>query len=210
MPERRKHFWMMQHERFHIQAAKGGFDVMFLGDSITSAWMTKGRGLEIWDHDIAPLNAANFGSSGECTQNVLWRLEHGELDGALDPKVLVFLLGTNNAENDKPEEVAAGVGAILKKFHARFPKCKILLLAIFPRGATPSDAKRINNETTNKLLAKFDGFWNIRYLDINKKFLEPDGTLSARIMGDRLHPAAVGYQIWADAIVPEIKVALAK
>jgi lysophospholipase L1-like esterase len=84
------------------------------------------------------------------------------------------------------------------------------LLAIFPRAATPSDAKRINNETTNKLLAKFDGFWNIRYLDINKKFLEPDGTLSARIMGDRLHPAAVGYQIWADAIVPEIKVALAK
>lgn len=209
MPERRKHFWMMQHERFHKLAAKGGFDVMFLGDSITSAWLAKDRGKEIWDREIAPLNAANFGASGECTQNVLWRFEHGELEGTLDPKVLVFLLGTNNTgtQNDKPEEIAAGVGAILKTFHARFPKAKILLLAILPRSAKPL---RINNENTNKLLAKFDGFWNIKYLDIGQRFLEPNGQTSHKLLGDGLHPTAAGYQVWADAIVPEIKAALAK
>ena len=90
------------------------------------------------------------------------------------------------------------------------PRPKHCCLAIFPRGAKPSDAARINNENTNKLLAKFDGFWNIKYLDINKKFLTQDGILSDEIMSDRLHPTKAGYQIWSEAIVPEIKAALAK
>src|SRR5262245_8529132 len=38
------------------------------------------------------------------------------------------------------------------------------------------------------------------YMDIGSKFLSPDGTMSAEVMADGLHPTANGYQIWADAI----------
>jgi len=199
-----------RQRHFNALSAKGGFDVMFVGDSITQGW--EGCGKAVWDKEIAPFKAANFGTSGERTEQVLWRFQHGNLDGKLNPKVMVFMLGTNNTghRNDKPEEVAAGVGAILKTFHERFPQAKILLLAIFPRGADARDGKRLNNEAANALLAKFDGHWNIKYLDIKQKFLAPDGTLPKTIMPDLLHPNANGYQIWADAIVPEIRAALGK
>ena len=68
----------------------------------------------------------------------------------------------------------------------------------------------MKNDAANKLLAKFDGHWNIKYLDINSKFLATDGALSREIMPDLLHPNGKGYQIWADAIVPEIRTALGK
>lgn len=202
--------WMARYKHFNELAAKGGFDVLFVGDSITHGWDNGGKA--VWDKEIAPFTAANFGISGERTEQVLWRFEHGNLDGKLNPKVMVFMLGTNNTghRKDKPEEIAAGVGAIMKTFHARFPKAKILLLAIFPRGATATDPLRVNNEAANALLAKFDGHWNIKYLDINQKFLTPDGILSRAIMPDLLHPNAKGYQIWADAVVPEIKAALGR
>lgn len=201
-------WWMIRHEGFNQQAQKGGFDVLFVGDSITQGW--SGAGRTAWAREIAPLKAANFGIGGDRTEHVLWRFEHGNLDGALQPKVMVIMLGTNNTgrRQDKPEEIAAGVGAILKKFHARFPQAKILLLGIFPRGATAQDPLRQNNEATNKLLAQYAGHWNIRYLDLGPKFLAADGTLSPEIMPDRLHLSPKGYQIWADAVVPELKAAL--
>lgn len=210
MPEPREKGWLTRHEKFNQQAAGGGFDVLFVGDSITQGW--EGAGKDVWAKEIAPLKAANFGISGDRTEHVLWRFEHGNLEGKLNPKVMVLMLGTNNTghRKDKPEEIAAGDGAILKMFHARFPDAKILLLGIFPRGADSTDALRMNNDAANRILATYDGCWNIKYLDIGRKFLEPDGALSKEIMPDRLHLSPKGYQIWADAVVPEIKAALAK
>jgi len=209
-PEPRDGGWMKRHESFNALAKKGGFDVLFVGDSITQGW--EGNGKDVWAKAIAPLGAANFGIGGDRTEHVLWRFEHGNLEGAMSPKVMVLMLGTNNTghRKDKPEEIAAGVGAILKTFHERFPKTKILLFAIFPRGATLADPARVNNDAANKLLATYDGFWNIKYLDINARFLTPDGTLTREVMSDLLHPGPQGYQIWADAVVPELKAALGK
>lgn len=209
-PEPREGGWMKRHESFNQLAARGGFDVLFVGDSITQGW--EGSGKQVWEKDIAPLTAANFGIGGDRTEHVLWRFENGNLKGKLNPKVMVLMLGTNNTghRRDKPEEIAAGVGAILKKFHDRFPDAKIILLGIFPRGATATDSLRVNNEAANKIMATFNGCWNIKYLDIGPKFLGPDGTLSKEIMPDLLHLSPKGYQIWADAVVPEIKAALAK
>jgi len=69
---------------------------------------------------------------------------------------------------------------------------------------------RVINDNVNKLIAQYNGHWNIKYLDINAKLLEADGTLSKDIMPDLLHPNGKGYAIWADAIVPEIQAALKK
>lgn len=201
---------MPRHEKFNALAKAGGFDVLFVGDSITHGW--EGGGKAVWDEKIAPFKAANFGIGGDRTEHVLWRFEHGNLDGALNPKVIIIMIGTNNTghRKDKPEETAAGIGAICAKLHERFPQAQQLLLAIFPRSAKPTDELRVINDNVNKLIAQYNGHWNIKYLDINAKLLEADGTLSRDIMPDLLHPNAKGYAIWADALVPEIQAALKK
>ena len=210
VPEPRDGNWMKRHESFNQLALQGGADVVFIGDSITQGW--EGGGKDVWAEAIAPFKAANFGISGDRTEHVIWRLKNGNLGGKLRPKAFVVMIGTNNTghRKDKPELIAAGVGDILRILHDRYPRAKILLLGIFPRGAKPDDPARVNNAAANALLSKFDGHWNIRYLDIGNRFLEADGTLPKNIMPDLLHLSPAGYKIWADAIVPEIKAALAK
>lgn len=198
-------WWVKRHASCQELANKGGMDVMFIGDSITHGWENAGK--DIWAKEIAPLKAGNFGFSGDQTQHVLWRLDNGELPAVLQPKVAVIMIGTNNTGHtmEKPEAIAAGIGAIVDRLHQHNPKTKILLLAIFPRGEKADDAKRKNNDAVNALIAKLDGYQHVRYLDIGPKFLTADGTLTKEIMPDRLHPQQTGYQIWADNVVPVIK-----
>jgi lysophospholipase L1-like esterase len=199
--------WVKRHEGFVELAKKGGVDVLFLGDSITDNWRKADRGLPVWEKEYAPLHAENFGISGDRTQHVLWRMKNGEMDG-IKPKVVVLMIGTNNTglERDKltsrnsNEETVAGVTAIVKGLRTELPKAKILLLAIFPRAATPDDPARIQVKQINEQLAKLHDGKSVYYLDIGAKFLEPDGTLTKEVMPDYLHPSTKGYQIWADAI----------
>ena len=84
-PVPRSPSWVKRHEGFVQVAQKGGIDVLFMGDSITDFW--RNRGSNVWNQFYAPRHAANFGISGDRTQHVLWRIDHGELDG-IHPKVL--------------------------------------------------------------------------------------------------------------------------
>src|ERR1700683_5522093 len=81
------------HQEFLRRGAQGKIGVLFLGDSITELWNTTGR--DVWARFYFNLYPANFGISGDQTQNVLWRIENGELDN-INPKVVVLLIGTNN------------------------------------------------------------------------------------------------------------------
>lgn len=188
------------------RAEAGGFDVMMIGDSITQGWETSPGGQPAWKKFLDPYKAANFGVSGDRTGHVLWRLENGNLKGTLDPKVIVLMIGTNNTGHkmDKPDEIAAGIAAIIRTLHRRFPKARIILHAIFPRGALPDDPKRKNNEAANKLIAKYDGHLNVRYVNINKLFLDPHGELKKEIAPDLLHLSKKGYDIWGQALAKEI------
>jgi len=42
------------------------------------------------------------------------------------------------------------------------------------------------------------------FLNINKAFLAPDGTLSKDIMPDLLHPNGEGYKIWQREMQPTL------
>jgi len=200
--------WVARHEGFVNEAKQGGIDVLFMGDSITDFW--RNRGSNVWNSYYAPLHAANFGISADRTQHVLWRIEHGELEG-IHPKVVVLMIGTNNTgkEQDKktirnpPPEVIEGVTAVVQDIHAKLPETKILLLAIFPR-AQPGDPFRDQIKEINAAIAKLDDGKTVTFLDIGPKFLEPDGTLSKEIMPDLLHPSEKGYKIWAEAMQPTL------
>ena len=173
-------------------------EVIFLGDSITLGWSINGK--EVFK-EFDKYNVANFGIFGDRVQNILWRVENEEFDG-VTPKVVVLMVGTNNApvKENSPEEIASGIRKIIDSIHSKSPETRILLRAIFPRGADPSDKNRQKNEEVNALIAKYDDGKTVHFLNINDKLLQPDGALDATIMPDFLHPSEAGYRIVADAI----------
>jgi lysophospholipase L1-like esterase len=194
--------WLARHEGFVAEAKRGGIDLLFLGDSITDAW--RSRGSNVWHKFYAPRHAANFGIGGDRTQHVLWRIQHGELEG-LSPKVTVLMIGTNNSRNDQPEDIAEAIKLIVKEIRARCPRTKVLLLAVFPRNTRNDTPEQIaTNRKVNEIIAKLDDGKAVRFLDINKVFLGPDGKVPATIMPDFLHPNEHGYKLWADAMEPTL------
>jgi lysophospholipase L1-like esterase len=204
------------HESFNEISRQGEAQLVFLGDSITAGWSKRGQ--EAWVQYWAPLKAANFGIGGDRTEHILWRLQNGNYDG-LKPKLTVLMIGTNNTGHEgrvmeehggaiyssSVEETVEGIATIVELLKEKQPQMKILLLAIFPRGADSDDPKRQQNEEINQRIAKLADDKMVTYLDINEAFLKEDGTLSREVMPDLLHPNAAGYEIWSKAIEDEVK-----
>lgn len=195
-------WWQRRHEKINARAKQGEVDLIFIGDSITQGWEGD-RGQPIWEKFYGKRKAMNAGISGDRTQHVLWRLENGNIDG-ITPKLAVVMIGTNNSGTDSPDDVAAGITAIVEKLREKLPETKVLLLGIFPRGPDADDAKRQSNIATNKIVQSLDDGKSVYYLDISDEFLADDGTLSREIMPDLLHLNAQGYEIWAEAIEPTV------
>ena len=202
-------WWKQRHAACVELTKKGGVDVVFLGDSITQGW--EGGGKATWDTEFAPFKPGNFGFSGDRTEHVLWRLENGEIVG-LDPKLVVMMIGTNNIGHgsSNPQQTADGVHAIVAKLLSTLPRAKILLLGIFPRGQFPNDKMRQDVATATSLFKGLDDGKRVFFLDIGYAFLRSDGELRATLMPDMLHLTSDGYEIWAQAIKPELMRLLGK
>jgi beta-glucosidase len=200
-PESRSGGWMKRHESINAHVKPGDAQLLMIGDSITQGW--EGNGREVWQKYYGNCHAVNLGIGGDRTQHVLWRLEHGNIDG-IHPKLAVLMIGTNNSGRNTPEQIAAGVKAIVEKMRTSLPTTKVLVLAIFPRGKDEQDRLRKVNEAANEKIAKLADGENVFYLDIGKKFLNEDGTLSRDIMPDLLHLSPRGYEIWASSIEPTV------
>jgi lysophospholipase L1-like esterase len=199
--------WNQLHEAIVKRIKEGPVDLVFVGDSITEGWGNN----PVWQKNYAPLKAANLGIGGDTTENVLWRLENGEVEG-IRPKVAVLLIGTNNfgLEGHSPDAVAKGVTAVVQTLKKKLPTTKIILLAIFPRDEMPTAEIRKKIKTVNDQIAKLDDRKTVHFLDIGPKLSNPDGSLSKEIMPDFLHLSEKGYQIWADAMAPLLKALMGK
>ena len=127
-------------------------------------------------------------------------MENGELEG-YKAKLFTLMIGTNN-KGGKPADIASGVKRIIGIIREKHPESKIALMPIFPRGAKPDDARRVANEKVNEIIRGYADGKTVILLDFGEKFLEPDGTLTKRVMNDLLHPNAAGYQIWWEAMHP--------
>lgn len=193
--------WMKRHESMNKRVAQGNVDLVFIGDSITQGW--EGRGRNVWAKFYGKRNAVNLGISGDRTQHVIWRLDNGNLHN-ISPKLAVIMIGTNNSGSNTPEQIADGITKIVDQLKTKTPETKILLLGVFPRGATPADKRRQVNEQTNEIVSKLADDKQVCYLDIGKSFLEDDGTLTREIMPDLLHLSEKGYTIWAESIESKI------
>jgi lysophospholipase L1-like esterase len=198
--------WVKRQNVINERAKQGDVDLLFVGDSITQGW--EGKGKAVWEKYYGNRKAMNAGLSGDRTQHVLWRLDHGNVDG-IHPKLAVVMIGTNNSNKDDntAEQIGEGIKAIVGKLREKLPDTKILLLAVFPRGEKPNP-QREKNAKASEIASKMADDKMIFYMDIGPKLLEPDGTLTMEMMpdanGSRLHPGEKGYEVWAEAIEPKV------
>jgi len=199
---------MTAHAQLLEKARQGRIDVYFAGDSIVRRWgaLDYPELLANWRQNFHGWNAANFGWGADRTQNILWRLENGELDG-VNPKVIVLLAGTNNVGTQPGDEhgiddIARGIKAIVDLCLKKAPDATIVLTAIFPRNDNIAVMPTIDG--INRKLAAFADRKRVRFLNINDRLADASGTLVDGVMNDRdkLHPTLKGYQIWADALKP--------
>ena len=202
------------HEQLLEKAKRGGIDIYFEGDSITRRWGATDypQYLANFKENFFGWNAADFGWGADTIQNILWRLDHGELDG-VNPKIIVLLAGTNNVGRRTPEpgtvdaraeDITSGLKKVVETMQAKAPRAVIVLMAIFPRNDNMAVMPVI--DMVNQNLLKLADGKKIRYLNINDELADSTGRLYDGMMNaDKLHPAVKGYQVWADALKPIFK-----
>jgi len=202
---------IIAHEELLQKAKTGRIDIYFEGDSITRRWGTSDEQykefLANWRESFFGWNAGNFGWGGDKTQNILWRLENGELDN-VRPKVIVLLAGTNNVGNSSPEandpraeEISRGIKTILNVLREKAPNATIILMGIFPRNDNMALMPIIND--INQRIARFADGKKIRYLNINNKLADKNDKLFEGMTNrDGLHLEIKGYQVWGNALKP--------
>ena len=206
------------------QARAGGAKVVFVGDSDVWGWSMRGgmgndgvwrgggdfiRRKHFGDGDTRMLN---LGGEEDCTENILWRLDNGELDGYEADVFVVMAGGENTRRRSAAEEplvdTLLGVRAILKKIHARHPKAKIVLHPILPTGWDADDPNRVRNARVNRELLKYADDKVIWWCDFTGQLLTADGRVLPGIMPDGQHPGEYAYTVWASAVLPYVTAAL--
>ncbi len=211
--DRKDEWWSKRHDANVAQMEKGDIDLLMIGDSITHGWDNADPSKnykKVWDSYYSHRKPINLGFSGDRTEHVLWRLDRLPLD-KISPKAAVLMIGTNNVGHgsSSPKETADGIKAIVEKLEKQYPEMKIIVLNVFPRSEKPDDPlRKAVNEINSYLPELLKGKENVTLLDINHVFLDADGILPKSIMDDRLHPGALGYELWAEALEPDLMKAL--
>ena len=203
---------MAAHEQLLVKKTQGRIDAFFIGDSITRRWGATDpqyrQLLANWQMNFFGWNAANFGWGADLTQNILWRLQNGELDG-VNPKIIVLMAGTNNvgklsptaADDKRVADVTRGMRMIVDLCREKAPDATIVIMGITPRNDNIAVMPII--EGINANLAKFADGRKVRYVSINDRLADPSGKLYDGMTDpDQLHLAVKAYQIWADALKP--------
>lgn len=212
--------WFARHSE--VLKIKDGLDpeVVLIGDSITHFWGGEPRanhvnGPKAWESAFSRYRTLNLGFGWDRIQNVLWRIDHGELDG-VHPRLVVLHIGTNNtsetanARQNTPEEIAEGIRAVIIRIRSKLPHARVVLMSVFPREEKADHPRRAQIAAINERLAEFGKTPGIALLDIGPRMVGPDGAIAREIMGDFCHPTDKGYQIWADALRPVLAEAIGR
>lgn len=177
-------------------------DIVMLGDSITHYWggdpKAKIARDETGFHAAFPgKTVTNLGYGWDRTENMLWRIENGELDG-IAPEKIFLLIGTNNLPNYDLNTTVSGIDAVWRKVREKLPDTKIVMLSILPR-ANANSLKCTPDAVNARVKALLQNRSNTEYLDLTPLFLT-SGTLDAALFSDGLHPNFTGYRLMSYAI----------
>lgn len=184
--------WKQTFEGQVNRTKQGNVPLIFLGDSLTQGWKEQPH----WKEHYAKLGAVNYGIGGDGTAQVLWRIDHGLLDG-LKPKVIVLCIGVNNIwPGFDAEDTIKGIIAVVTRLQEKCPHSKVLLLG----NTHLFDDKKLRQRvrTINAAQAKLADGQRVRFLDFSEKMLSPDDALKPELFTkDKLHLSPEGYALWA-------------
>jgi lysophospholipase L1-like esterase len=209
--ERDSYDWLHRLDDVVDLQKQGNPDIVMIGDSITHFWGGEPKdprvnGPESWKATFGSKKVVNMGCGWDRTQNVLWRLQHGEFHG-ITPKSVILNIGTNNlvgddtARTNTPEETAVGIERIVDLVQQRSPSSKIFVMAVFPRGFEKgNDLDRRITELNNRVKAALQNRAGVTVLDIGNKLRSADGAITPKIMSDGTHPTDLGYSFWGQAL----------
>lgn len=196
--------WRAHHERHLRAAGRTTAKVIFLGDSITEGWSVA----PAYREQFGKYSPVNLGIANDMTQNVLWRIEHGTLDGT-HPRVIVLMIGVNNlAGGFTPEQTSNGVSVILTAIQTRVPEARVLLLGVLPARQDANNPLRQTIKDTNRLLQGLAKPGKVDVHDFGSVLLEPDGSLSKATTRDFVHPTAEGFARLSQAVAPQLQALL--
>lgn len=200
--------WQQRHAEVLARNQTVKPDVVFIGDSIIHYWAGEPKAPRVWAEEawtncFAGFQVTNLGFGWDRTENVLWRLDHGELDG-IKPKVIIIKIGTNNISvTNSPADIAAGIEAICATAHVKVPTAKILLLGILPRRFEKPGHSA--TKPVNEILARrLSGVRYLTYCDFDAAFRKADGTVNPALYRDGVHVNADGYAILGAKIRPQL------
>jgi len=206
-------WWKERHEKV-LSELQADPQLILIGNSILHALDNQDRE-EVRMKYLDRYQAVNMGFSADRTENVIWRLQNGELEG-INPKVAILLIGTNNTDGNHfmqvthPEELSAAIWKICSIIGTRLPDTQILLLGILPYGYTLNYRDHIN-KATNKIIADFPTRnKNIHYKDIGNIYLDKDGKVRSDLMPDFLHPNVQGHMLMFEALDSKIQSLMGK
>lgn len=207
-------WWAQRHASILQNAARhADSELLLIGDSTFNNFDVANPPDQdfqlVWKQFYAPRRALNLGFTGDTTSNVLWRIDHGELDG-LDPRVVVVLVGGANTavEDQTARQTVDGIDAVVGDIARRLPLARIVLLGILPAGVSAEKNAR-DQEVNSRLETLFAGDRRVLYLDIGAIFydrgaLNQDMFCATRTQGEVLHPNLLGQLRLAEAIEPAI------
>ncbi len=204
--------WQKRHAAKLEEVRTKNADIVFIGDSITHFWNEEdgiGNGTQIWTEYYGKRNVLNLGYGFDRTQNMLWRVENGELAGQ-NPKLFVLNAGTNQFsitaqyDGDTPETACEGVKKLIETLYERYPESVLIVMGLFPRLPQATWDKIT---ALNKMLAEYAaGRERIVFLDLKEQMTNPDGSFNPGLYVDSVcHPNNGGYRIWAEAIEPILR-----
>lgn len=173
--------WLSIHKRFLSECMEKDPDVIFLGDCILESL----QHTETWNQYFAPMHCLNFSIRSDRTENVLWRVENGELDN-VKPKIVVLHVGTNNVDNS-PEEIAEGIYQIILKIREKLPDAYIVLPTLLPRGQQPNTLRDKAAAVNDLVEQRCIGLNRVQTVTIDKGLIQTDGTISHHDMFDYLN-----------------------
>lgn len=211
VPNTQKDFynWAERHKTKTEAARARQHELIFIGDSITHMFEVPERGGKVWEQHFGHYTTLNLGYGWDCTQNVLWRLANGEF-AYQRPRVVVLNIGTNNLTGNSggrantAEEIIEAILAICDFIHRHSPETQIIVMSVFPRGATTEPIFQQAKELAGAIQQAVTGQSGLTNLDIGTRFLGSDGEIPTALMDDLVHPTEAGYQIWAEELGPII------
>ena len=138
--------WLNLHTKLVelVRANKGPIDILLVGDSITQQWGSTINDKPLnaaWQKNFAKYKTLNIGISGDKTENVLWRIDRGGIEG-LQPRLVVLLVGTNNrfaVPETGSQSVAKGIELCVRNIRKKLPQAEVLVVKVFPADAPESD-----------------------------------------------------------------------